>query len=83
MLGVYVIAIFYDIYAIANRGSLRDAYRVTIRSFIEAGSSLARESIALPKDRAAAVALPLQMVYDLAAKSRFSLRFNCKNPGRK
>jgi hypothetical protein len=43
--------------------------RVATRSFIEAGSSLARESIALPKDRVAAVALPLKTVYDLAAKT--------------
>jgi hypothetical protein len=40
---------------------------VATRSFIEAGSSLARGSIALPKDRFAAVALPLKTVYDLPA----------------
>ena len=57
--------------------------RVATRSYIEAGSSLARESIALPKDRVAAVALPLKTVYDLAAKTRFSLRFNCKTLPRK
>jgi hypothetical protein len=57
--------------------------RLAPKSFIEAASSLARESIALPKDRVAAVALPLKTVYDLAAKTRFSLRFNCKNLPRK
>jgi hypothetical protein len=34
---------------------------------VEAGLSLERESIALPKDRIAAGALPLKTVYDLAA----------------
>ena len=57
--------------------------RVATRSFIEAASSLTREPIALPKDRVAAEALPLKTVYDLAAKTRFSLRFNCKNLPRK
>jgi hypothetical protein len=57
--------------------------RVATRPFIEAGLSLERESIALPKDRIAAGALPLKTVYDLAAKRRFSLRFNCKNLPRK
>ena len=42
--------------------------RVAARSFIEAGLSLEREPIALPKDRVAAGALPLKTVYDLAAK---------------
>ena len=57
--------------------------RVATRSFIEAGSSLARESISLLKDRVASVALPLKTVYDVAAKTRFSLRFNCTNLPRK
>jgi hypothetical protein len=52
--------------------------RVATRSFIEAGLSLVREPIALPKDRVAAGALPLKTVYALAAKTKFSLRFNCK-----
>jgi hypothetical protein len=56
---------------------------VATRSFIEAASSLTRESVVLPKDRVAVVALPLKTVYDLAAKTRFSLRFNCKNLPRK
>ena len=60
----------------AGRGGGRGiSTLVATRSFIEAGSSLAR---ALPKDRVAAGALPLKTVYDLAAKTRFSLRFNCK-----
>ena len=42
--------------------------RLALRSFIEAVSSLARESITLPKVRATAVALPFKTVYDLAAK---------------
>jgi hypothetical protein len=35
--------------------------------------------IVLPRNRAAAAAWSLQTVYDLAAKSRLGLRFNCKN----
>jgi hypothetical protein len=57
--------------------------RVATRSFIEADLSLEREPNALPKDRLTAGALPLKTVYDLAAKRRFSLRFNCKNLPRK
>ena len=57
--------------------------RVATRSFIEADLSLERESIALPKDRLTAGALPFKAVYDLAAKTRFSLRFDCKNLLRK
>jgi hypothetical protein len=37
------------------------------------------ELIMLPRNRAAAAAWSLQTVYDLAAKSRDGLRFNCKN----
>jgi hypothetical protein len=53
--------------------------RVATRSFIEAGSSLAREPIAMPKDRVEAGDLPLRTAYNLAAKTGVSLRFNCKN----
>src|ERR1700758_2658852 len=37
------------------------------------------EQIILPSNRATAAASSLQTVYDLAAKSRVGLRFNCKN----
>src|SRR5271165_1167313 len=53
--------------------------KVAIRSFIEAGWSTYAEQIILPSNRAAATALSLQTVYDLPAKRRVGLRFNCKN----
>src|SRR5260370_42605640 len=53
--------------------------KVAIRSFIEAGWSTYAEQIILPSNRAAAAASSLQTVYDLAAKRRVGLRFNCKN----
>jgi hypothetical protein len=53
--------------------------KVAIRSFIEAGWSTYAEQIILPSNRAAAAASSLQTVYDLAAKWRVGLRFNCKN----
>src|SRR5271165_2607157 len=53
--------------------------KVAIRSFIEAGWSTYAEQIILPSKRAAATASSLQTVYDLAAKRRVGLRFNCKN----
>jgi len=37
------------------------------------------ELIVLPRNRAAAAAWSLKTVYDLAAKRRIGLRFNCKN----
>src|SRR6266446_5949819 len=37
------------------------------------------EPIMLPRNRVGAAAWSLQTVYDLAAKSRVGLRFNCKN----
>src|SRR5580692_7785218 len=53
--------------------------KVAIRSFIEAGWSTYAEQIILPSNRAAAAASSLQTVYDLSAKRRVGLRFNCKN----
>src|SRR5271166_436698 len=53
--------------------------KLAIRSFIEAGWSTYAEQIILPSNQAASAASPLQTVYDLAAKRRVGLRFNCKN----
>jgi hypothetical protein len=53
--------------------------KVAVRSFIEAGWITYAEQIILPSNRVAAAASSLQTVYDLAAKSRVGLRFNCKN----
>src|SRR5260370_29565254 len=53
--------------------------KVALRSFIEAGGSTYAEQIILPSNQAASAAPPLQTVYDLAAKRRVGLRFNCKN----
>src|SRR5271166_4207567 len=60
---------------------LEDVWRrkVAVRSFIEASWSIYAEQIILPSNRAAAAASSLQTVYDLAAKRRVGLRFNCKN----
>jgi len=64
-----------------SQSELEDVCRreVAIRSFIEAGWSTYAEQIILPSNRAAARASSLQTVYDLAAKRRVGLRFNCKN----
>jgi hypothetical protein len=54
--------------------------RLAPRSFIEAAlavSSLVRESFTLPKDRVAAVVLPLKTVYDLAALTQFWCNPEC------
>src|SRR6266481_9149845 len=53
--------------------------KVALRSFIEAGWSTYAEQIILPSNRAAATSSSLKTVYDLAAKRRVGLRFNCKN----
>jgi len=64
-----------------SQSELEDVCRrkVAVRSFIEAGWSTYAEQIILPSNRAAAAASSLQTVYDLAAKRRVGLRFNCKN----
>src|SRR5271166_3950839 len=63
-----------------SQSELEDVCRrkVAIRSFIEAGWSTYAEQIILPSNRAAAAASSLQTVYDLAAKRRVGLRFNCQ-----
>src|ERR1700736_2540851 len=53
--------------------------KVAARSFIEASWSTYAEQISLPSNRTAAADSSLQTVYDLAAKRRVGLRFNCKN----
>jgi hypothetical protein len=53
--------------------------KVAVRSFIEASRSTYAEQIILPSNRATAADSSLQTVYDLAAKRRVGLRFNCKN----
>jgi hypothetical protein len=57
--------------------------KVAIRSFIEAGWSNYARADYLARNWAAAAAWSLQTVYDLAAKWRVGLRFNCKNLARK
>jgi hypothetical protein len=63
----------YRIPTRAGRGIL---IQVAAKSFIEAGSSLCARADYLPKDRVPSGALPLQTVYDLAAKTEFSIRFD-------
>jgi len=56
---------------------------IASRSLIDNGLRISDQAPRLARNRASAAAWSLQMVYDLAAKRRFSLRFNCKNLGRK
>jgi hypothetical protein len=57
--------------------------RVATRSFHLSWFEPGARADCLAKSPVAAGALPLKTVYDLAAKTRFSLRFNCKNLPRK
>jgi len=52
---------------------------VATRSFIEAGWSTYARSDYVAKEPGRSRSLSLQTVYDLAAKRRVGLRFNCKN----
>src|SRR4029077_14261064 len=53
--------------------------KVAIRSFIEAGLSTKARADYFAKETEAQPHSSLQTVYDLAAKRRVGLRFNCKN----
>jgi hypothetical protein len=67
------------------QGALETAWQQTcrretaIRSLIEAGPVSHAQADVLAKDLGISRSLVLQMVHDLAAKRRISLRFNCKN----
>jgi hypothetical protein len=64
-----------------SQSELEDVCRreVATRSFIDAGSRIYARADYVAKDRVGAAAWSLQTVYDLAAKSKVGLRFNCKN----
>jgi hypothetical protein len=53
--------------------------KVASRSFIEAGWSIYARADYVAKELGRSRSLVLQTVYDLPAKSRVGLRFNCKN----
>src|SRR5689334_15680912 len=53
--------------------------KVATRSFIEAGWSTYARTDYVAREPGRSRSLSLQTVYDLAAKRRVGLRFNCKN----